>query len=167
MRGRRAGCGGDGGGRGCQLAAACARAGCLGTLGCGANALAQSGYKRSTRCGFSETICLSCALALHSCCCPIPTLLHPPPPLAPARRLLPLPGLYLASAGGDQTIVVWDVLERKPLGKRVLAGAACGLAWHPCKNVLAAITEDGGLKGCRFCVCQDTFGSGGCEPWVV
>jgi hypothetical protein len=52
-------------------------------------------------------------------------------------------GLYLASAGADQTVVVWDVLERKVLAKRVLAGTPCGASWHPGANTLALITDDG------------------------
>ena len=63
------------------------------------------------------------------------------PSLPPLR--LP-PGLYLASAGADQALCLWDVNERTCLEKRLLPGAATGLAWHPGKNELALITEDGG-----------------------
>lgn len=55
----------------------------------------------------------------------------------------PTAGLYLASAAADQSVVVWDVLGKKALKKQVLAGAAYGAAWHPTKNTLALITEDG------------------------
>ncbi|KAL4439932.1 hypothetical protein ABPG75_002933 [Micractinium tetrahymenae] len=55
-------------------------------------------------------------------------------------------GLYLATAGAsDQAVVLWDVNERKCLEKRLLPGSATGLAWHPSKNALAMITEDGQL----------------------
>jgi hypothetical protein len=52
-------------------------------------------------------------------------------------------GLYLVSAGQDKAVVVWDVTERTALEKRLLPGAATGLAWHPTKNELSVITEDG------------------------
>jgi len=52
-------------------------------------------------------------------------------------------GLYLASAAADQTVVVWDVVGRSALQKTSLAGAACGLVWHPTENELAIATEDG------------------------
>jgi chromosome transmission fidelity protein 4 len=54
-------------------------------------------------------------------------------------------GLYLASAGSDQALVIWDFNERKVLAKRVLPGVATGLAWHPSANALTVITEDGEL----------------------
>ncbi|KAI7839202.1 hypothetical protein COHA_007091 [Chlorella ohadii] len=54
-------------------------------------------------------------------------------------------GLYLASAGMDQALCLWDVNERTCLEKRLLPGSATGLAWHPSKNELAVITEDGQL----------------------
>eukprot|EP00887_Chlorella_sp_A99_P000454 scaffold17.g454.t1 len=54
-------------------------------------------------------------------------------------------GLYLASAGADQAICVWDLTEATCLEKRLLPGAATGLAWHPSRNALAVITEDGEL----------------------
>lgn len=47
------------------------------------------------------------------------------------------------SAGADQALVLWDVNERKCLEKRVLPGCATSVAWHPGKNALAIITEDG------------------------
>ena len=52
-------------------------------------------------------------------------------------------GLYLVSVGQDQALVLWDVNERTCLEKRLLPGCATGLAWHPTKNALAVITEDG------------------------
>lgn len=59
---------------------------------------------------------------------------------------LVLAGLYLATAGADQALVVWDVNERTCIEKRLLPGCATGLAWHPTKNALAVITEDGGWQ---------------------
>ncbi len=56
---------------------------------------------------------------------------------------LSIAGLYLASAGMDQALCLWDVNERTCLEKRLLPGSATGLAWHPSKNELAVITEDG------------------------
>ena len=64
-------------------------------------------------------------------------LFHSVPPLTT--------GLYLASAGMDQALCLWDVNERTCLEKRLLPGSATGLAWHPAKNELAVITEDGEL----------------------
>lgn len=58
-------------------------------------------------------------------------------------QLAPTAGLYLASAGIDQALCLWDVNERTCLEKRLLPGSATGLAWHPDKNELAIITEDG------------------------
>lgn len=43
----------------------------------------------------------------------------------------------------DQALCLWDVNERTCLEKRLLPGSATGLAWHPDKNELAIITEDG------------------------
>ena len=40
---------------------------------------------------------------------------------------------------------LWDLPQQKLLAKRLLPGAATGLAWHPCSNALAIATEDGGL----------------------
>ena len=81
--------------------------------------------------------------------CTGPCLLLPQP--LPSKAQTPLPsllflcaGLYLASAGQDQALVVWDVNERTCLEKRLLPGCATGLAWHPTHNALAVITEDGG-----------------------
>ena len=54
-------------------------------------------------------------------------------------------GLYLASTASDQTLVIWDVVARTALGKKVLPGAVCGLSWHPDANDLAVITDDGQL----------------------
>ena len=55
-------------------------------------------------------------------------------------------GLYLASTAADQSLVLWDVNERKVLAKRVLPGTACGLVWHPSGNAMAVITDDGELS---------------------
>ena len=94
-----------------------------------------------------------------SCMLPVPAL--PPWPSPPTarpptasqcchrrrrrrRRRLPA-GLYLVSTGADQAVVLWDVSERKALEKRLLPGCATGLAWHPTRNELAVITEDGEL----------------------
>lgn len=52
-------------------------------------------------------------------------------------------GLYLASAAADQSVVIWDVVERTSLAKTALPGAVCGLKWHPTGNELAVATEDG------------------------
>lgn len=52
-------------------------------------------------------------------------------------------------------MVVWDVNERACLEKRLLPGAATGLAWHPTKNELAVITEDGGWGGGCGCGWDD------------
>ena len=52
-------------------------------------------------------------------------------------------GLYLATASKDQYLVIWDVTKGMALEKRLLPGAACGIAWHPVENALALITEDG------------------------
>lgn len=52
-------------------------------------------------------------------------------------------GLYLASTAADQTLVIWDVVARTALGKKVLPGTVCGMAWHPTENAVAFITDDG------------------------
>jgi chromosome transmission fidelity protein 4 len=54
-------------------------------------------------------------------------------------------GLYLASTASDQSLVLWDVVERKALEKKTLPGTACGIAWHPTSNALSIITDDGEL----------------------
>lgn len=54
-------------------------------------------------------------------------------------------GLYLASASKDGSLILWDVVNRAQMKKKLLAGAATGLAWHPSENSLAIITEDGEL----------------------
>ncbi|KAL4519312.1 hypothetical protein Ndes2437B_g05172 [Nannochloris sp. 'desiccata'] len=54
-------------------------------------------------------------------------------------------GLYLASTAADQSLVIWDVVERKALEKKTLPGTACGIAWHPTSNALSIITDDGEL----------------------
>lgn len=54
-------------------------------------------------------------------------------------------GLYLASAAADQSVVIWDVTQRKAIDKKLLPGTACGLAWHPHANEIAVITDDGQL----------------------
>ena len=55
-------------------------------------------------------------------------------------------GLYLASTAADQSIVIWNVVERVALIKKVLPGVACGLSWHPTDNALSVITEDGQIS---------------------
>jgi len=54
-------------------------------------------------------------------------------------------GLYLASTAADQSLVIWDVVERKALEKKTLPGKACGISWHPSANALSIITDDGEL----------------------
>ncbi|KAI3431740.1 hypothetical protein D9Q98_004782 [Chlorella vulgaris] len=54
-------------------------------------------------------------------------------------------GLYLLSAGLDKALVLWDVNEQECLVKAELPGLATGLAWHPTRNEVAVITEDGQL----------------------
>jgi chromosome transmission fidelity protein 4 len=61
-------------------------------------------------------------------------------------------GLYLASAAADQSLVIWDVNEKKALEKRLLPGAVVGLAWHPSANALAVITDDGVLAVWKDCI---------------
>jgi len=56
----------------------------------------------------------------------------------------PSAGLYMVTTAGDQAVCLWDVNERKCLEKRLLPGCATGVAWHPTKNSMAVITEDGG-----------------------
>jgi hypothetical protein len=57
--------------------------------------------------------------------------------------LPPDAGLYLLSAGLDKALVLWDVHEQECLVKAELPGLATGLAWHPTRNEVAVITEDG------------------------
>ncbi len=56
-------------------------------------------------------------------------------------------GLYLATAGEDCALVIWDVGAAKILARRVLPAAAAGLAWRPgaSANALAVVTEGGEL----------------------
>lgn len=39
--------------------------------------------------------------------------------------------------------MLWDVNEQECLVKAELPGLATGLAWHPTRNEVAVITEDG------------------------
>ena len=81
--------------------------------------------------------------ALPGCCLHELTVIR-----APATA----PGLYLASADADNTVVVWDVNARKPLATKVLNGVATGASWHPGANALAFITDDGARDdGSRSC----------------
>lgn len=54
-------------------------------------------------------------------------------------------GSYLASAGEDAGIVVWDVNEKTIIEKKTLPGVVCTLMWHPSRNELLATTDDGQL----------------------
>ena len=53
--------------------------------------------------------------------------------------------MYLASAGRDKQVIVWDITKKAILARRKTAEVLSALAWHPCKeeNILAGIGEDG------------------------
>ena len=97
--------------------------------------------------GMSAALCLRDA-ASHTCPLPVCSL--------NSACCSSIAGLYLASAGMDQALCLWDVNERTCLEKRLLPGSATGLAWHPAKNELAVISEDGGLfsPSCVECLLQ-------------
>lgn len=58
----------------------------------------------------------------------------------------------------DQALCLWDVNERTCLEKRLLPGSATGLAWHPGKNELAVITEDGQCLMGGHCIGWESSG---------
>ncbi|KAK9832382.1 hypothetical protein WJX74_008412 [Apatococcus lobatus] len=52
-------------------------------------------------------------------------------------------GLYMASAGRDKKLVVWDMTTKKPLVEQMGAQPMTALAWQPGGNCLAGFSEAG------------------------
>jgi chromosome transmission fidelity protein 4 len=73
-------------------------------------------------------------------------------------------GLYLATAGEDRALLVWDVGAAKVLARRALPAAAAGLAWRPgaSANALAVVTEGGELALWAGAVPSQLPGPGAC-----
>eukprot|EP00898_Chlorokybus_atmophyticus_P008326 jgi/Chlat1/8495/Chrsp80S07934 len=52
-------------------------------------------------------------------------------------------GLYLATAGADKHVVLWDVAERRELECHKQDCLVTGMAWHPSRNALALADQEG------------------------
>eukprot|EP00899_Mesostigma_viride_P003283 jgi/Mesvir1/12956/Mv05969-RA.1 len=52
-------------------------------------------------------------------------------------------GLYLASAGMDHMLMLWDVTKRQDLDRHKHDSVICGLAWHPTVDAIVMIDQEG------------------------
>ena len=64
-------------------------------------------------------------------------------------------GLYLLSAGIDKLLVLWDVIQRKPICKRSAPATVSALSWHPHDNEVACFSEAGSIATWKGLVPED------------
>lgn len=55
-------------------------------------------------------------------------------------------GMYAATAGLDRRVVVWSLKDQKPVSVRMADAVVCNVRWHPHRNAVSLLDEEGNFS---------------------